>query len=199
VSIVTFEAVGLAGLVKAREGHFRFESGHHGSLWLDLDALFLRPSVVAPYARQLAERIAHYSVDVVCGPWSGGAFLAQMIAEQLDLSFVYSQPTGDTSASQLYTRAYSIPTAFEPHLDGKRIAVVDDVINAGSAVTATLVALTAVKAHSVVVASLMTLGQAGRQRITERGPVVETLETRNHQIWPAGQCPMCASNLPLES
>ena len=195
---MTFEAAGPAGLIGAREGHFRFESGHHGTLWLDLDGLFLRPSIVAPYARQLAERIARYRVDVVCGPWSGGAFLAQMIAVQMDLSFVYSQPVDDPTADRLYSRSYSIPAAFEAHLAGKRVAVVDDVINAGSAVTATLAALDAVKAQAVVVASLMTLGPVGRQRIAEHGQTVETLETRSHEIWPADRCPLCAENVPLE-
>jgi orotate phosphoribosyltransferase len=195
---VRFEVAGPAGLIGAREGHFRFESGHHGTLWLDLDALFLRPSIVAPYARQLAERIDRYRVDVICGPWSGGAFLAQMIAVQLDLSFVYSQPVDDPTADRLYSRAYSIPAEFEAYLAGKRVAVVDDVINAGSAVTATLTALAAVKAKAVVVASLMTLGPVGRQRIAELGPTVETLETRSHEIWPADRCPLCAGNVPLE-
>jgi len=195
---VTFETVGLAGLVGARQGHFEFESGHHGSLWLDLDALFLRPSAVGPYSRQLAERIVGHRVDVICGPWSGGAFLAQTIAEQLDLSFVYSQPAESARTGQLYSRTYSIPTALEQQLVGKRVAVVDDVINAGSAVTATLVTLTAAKAHPVVVASLMTLGQIGRHRITEHGLVLETLEARDHQLWPPETCPLCARDVPLE-
>ncbi|GAB3244370.1 phosphoribosyltransferase family protein [Kineosporia babensis] len=198
--MVTFEVAGLADLIRVREGHFRFESGHHGTLWLDLDSLFVRPSVVAPFARQLAEQISEYSVDVVCGPWSGGAFLAQMIAEQLDLAFAYSQPAEDhLGTDQLYARPYSIPTAFGAHLAGKRVAVVDDVINAASAATATMAALSAVKARIVVVASLMTLGQVGRQRITELGHVVETLQSRDHTIWPSNECPLCASRVPLES
>lgn len=34
---------GLLELVHGRRGHFRLESGHHSSLWLDLDALFAEP------------------------------------------------------------------------------------------------------------------------------------------------------------
>jgi orotate phosphoribosyltransferase len=196
---MTFETADLADLVRAREGHFRFESGHHGSLWLDLDALFLRPSAVAPHARRLGRLIAGHGVEVVCGPWSGGAFLAQMIAEQLDLSFVYSQPDPEVDANPLYSRGYTISAAFQSQLGGKRVAVVDDVINAGSAVTATLSALTAANAHPVVVASLMTLGQTGRRRIAERGLVMESLEAREHQLWSGDQCPLCARHIELES
>jgi orotate phosphoribosyltransferase len=196
---VGFEDAGLAALVRSREGHFRFESGHHGTLWLDLDTLFLRPALVAPYARRLAERMADHRLDVVCGPWSGGAFLAQMIAAEVDLAFVHSQPADEEVSDQLYARSYSIPIASAGHLAGKRIAVVDDVINAGSAVTATLAALAAVEGQVMVVASLMTLGSVGLRRIAGYGHTVETLEARSHEIWPAARCPLCAKNVPLQA
>ena len=34
----------LIEALPARRGHFRLESGHHGELWLNLDALFARPA-----------------------------------------------------------------------------------------------------------------------------------------------------------
>ena len=65
--------------------------------------------------------------------------------------------------------------------------------------TPALTALAGVGARPVVVASLMTLGQVGRRRITEHGLAVETLETLDHRIWPAAECPLCAENVPLEN
>lgn len=37
----------LLAASSATRGHFRYESGHHGNLWLDLDALFVDPRRVA--------------------------------------------------------------------------------------------------------------------------------------------------------
>ena len=39
----------LLNLLHSRQGHFRFESGHHGNLWLDLELLFLRPKAIQPF------------------------------------------------------------------------------------------------------------------------------------------------------
>ena len=40
----------VAELLPKREGHFVFESGHHGQVWLDLERLFLHPERVQPLA-----------------------------------------------------------------------------------------------------------------------------------------------------
>ncbi|MDQ3996992.1 MAG: hypothetical protein M3303_08225 [Gemmatimonadota bacterium] len=52
-------------LVAARRGHFRLESGHHGALWLDLDALFAESRRIAPFVAALANRIRPYDVSAV--------------------------------------------------------------------------------------------------------------------------------------
>jgi orotate phosphoribosyltransferase len=52
--------------LSVRRGHFRYESGYHGEIWLDLDRLFLNPLRIAPLAHDLASTIApkwHRSAD----------------------------------------------------------------------------------------------------------------------------------------
>ncbi|MCO1654388.1 hypothetical protein [Pseudonocardia humida] len=46
----------VMGLVGARTGHFRFESGHHGELWLELDAVFSSAAALEPAIGAVAER-----------------------------------------------------------------------------------------------------------------------------------------------
>src|SRR5436309_11092165 len=50
----------VAQLLPTREGHFVFESGHHGHVWLDLELLFLRPDRMQPLAEALADRLRGY-------------------------------------------------------------------------------------------------------------------------------------------
>jgi hypothetical protein len=45
-----------------RQGHFLFESGHHGGIWLDLELLFWRPEKVQSLAAALADRIGALAV-----------------------------------------------------------------------------------------------------------------------------------------
>jgi orotate phosphoribosyltransferase len=99
----------LLDLLVVRRGHFMLESGHHGDLWLDLDKLFLHPAALQPFTPQLADQLAKYRLDAVCGPLAGGAFIAHVIAIELDIDFYYTekymlpQPTG------LYPVANRIP------------------------------------------------------------------------------------------
>ena len=43
----------MVRLARPRSGHFDLRTGYHGDLWLDLDALFLRPSRLRPHVRWL--------------------------------------------------------------------------------------------------------------------------------------------------
>ena len=108
----------LLGLLSARRGHFILESGHHGNLWLDLDALFLRPAALRPFASELARRLGRHSVEAVVGPLVGGAFVAEMVAAELDLRFAFAERRVDARGV-----TYVIPDAFHDHLRGRTVAV----------------------------------------------------------------------------
>ena len=81
----------VLALMPARRGHFLFESGHHGDLWLDLELLCLTPDRVRPLAARLAARLASYEIDAVCGPLVEGAFVALMVASELGVPFSYAE------------------------------------------------------------------------------------------------------------
>src|SRR5256885_12135660 len=79
-------------LIPTREGHFVFESGHHGRIWLDLERLFLHPARVQPLAEALAHRLRGHQIAAVCGPLVEGAFVSLLVASSLRLPFTYSEP-----------------------------------------------------------------------------------------------------------
>ena len=74
----------VARLAQPRRGHFDLGTGYHGDLWLDLDALFLRPARLRPYVQWVSARLDAHQIDAVCGPLEGGAFLALAVADVLD-------------------------------------------------------------------------------------------------------------------
>ncbi len=55
----------LLELFAARRGPFRLESGHHGSLWLDLELLFKNPGKVRPMVESLAAKIRQYDAELI--------------------------------------------------------------------------------------------------------------------------------------
>jgi orotate phosphoribosyltransferase len=173
----------VAGLLPARSGHFRLESGHHSALWLDLELLCLEPDRVRPLAGSLARALSAHGVDVVCGPLIEGAFVALMAATALGVPFTYAERRTDGAGDGLFAVRYVIPPALRPHVQGRRVAVVNDVINAGSAVRGTLADLAQRGAVPVVVGTLAVLGTAAPRLTAAAGVALETLATLPNEIW----------------
>jgi orotate phosphoribosyltransferase len=190
-------AEALAALLPARRGHFRYESGHHGDLWLDLPRLYRDPGAVRRFAEQLAERLRPHRPEAVCGPLVEGAFVALQVAESLSLPFSYSERF-DTGEDRLFPVRYRVPDALRDELRGRRMAVVNDVVNAGSAVGGTLDDLAACAARPVAIATLAVLGERAEALAAERGVALEALLTLPHRIQAPGACDDCARGVPLE-
>jgi orotate phosphoribosyltransferase len=182
------------GLMAARTGHFLLESGHHGDLWLELDGLFWSDAI-HPAAERLAARIRPYGADVVCGPLVGGALLAQLVAARLGAAFCYAERT--STGTGLYSATYHLPTALRSRVPGRRVAIVDDVVNAGSAMRATLADLTAAGAEVVALGALLALGSTPAAIAAGVGLPLEALVTRSNEIWEPDRCPRCAEGEPL--
>lgn len=187
----------VLALLPARKGHFRLESEHHGSLWLDLELLCFRPAVVQSLADRLATALAAHAPEIVCGPLVEGAFVALMVAAKLDVPFTYSAPTTPREAAGLFPVRYVVPGALRSHLKGRRVAVVNDVINAGSAVGGTIADLRACRAEPVAIATLAVLGESADRLAADCGVALETLVRVPNDIWTPSECPLCAQGTPL--
>jgi orotate phosphoribosyltransferase len=187
----------LLDLLEVRRGHFCYESGYHGEIWLDLDRLFVKPRALTPFVQELAARLAQRDIEVVVGPFAGGAFLAQMIAVELGTLFAYAEPQPPSSRDALFSVAYRLPDTIAPFLKGKRVAIVDDVINAGSALRGTFNALIQAGAEPTVVGALLTLGEAATPFIRENRMALERLATIANPLWEPSNCPHCARRAPL--
>jgi len=104
----------IAQLLPTREGHFIFESGHHGQFWLDLERLFLHPERVRPLAEELAGRLRDHQIEAICGPLIEGAFVGLMVASALRSRFSYSEPVRDDRATGLFRSPTRSPKPFGP-------------------------------------------------------------------------------------
>jgi len=189
----------VLSLLAARKGHFLLESGHHGDLWLDLELLCLRPRLVEPAARELARRLSALGVDAVCGPLVEGAFVGLMVAAEMDVDFTYSVRFAQPAEDGLFPVGYGIPDAFERGLRNKRVAIVSDVVNAGSAMRGTFAALAACGAAPVAVGALVVLGTAAARFASSRNLVLESIAALPNSLWTPAECPLCVSGAMLEN
>jgi len=194
---MTPHADSLLSSVRARRGHFRFESGHHGDFWLDLETLCVRPAAIKPFAVELAARLRPHGVDAVCGPLNEGAFIALMVAAELDCDFTYAERfAGPRDA--LFPVEYRLPAAQHSLVRSRRIAIVNDVISAGSAVRGTYANLQTLDARVVAVGSLAVLGTPFVTFARECELALEALAHLPHNLWAPADCPLCKSGLPVE-
>ena len=179
----------MVQLARPRSGHFDLGTGYHGDLWLDLDSLLLRPSLLRAHVRWLAARLTEHSVDAVCGPLEGGAFLAYAVADLLGVAFLagYRLP-GETAR-------YHLP-AVQGGIDDWRVGVVDDAVNAGTAVVACVEELRGRGAVPVAVATLVSLGEASTMVQARMRMPFYPASTVPSRAWPAERCPLCAEGAP---
>jgi len=182
----------LSELARPRRGHFDLGTGYHGDLWLELDGLFLWPARIRPAARKLAGHLRQYGPAAVCGPVAGGAFLAQMVAEVLGAAFLpaYQEPGSPAR--------YRLPRVARDEIAGWPVAVVDDAVNAGTAVRASCQELRAAGAVPVAVAALLALGPGTTAITGTLGLPFHALTALPSHAWPARSCPLCAAGTPLD-
>ena len=181
-----------------RSGHFRFESGHHGDRWLEPDLLLRRPTALRPFAIALSQRLRRHDFEVVCGPLTGGAFLAQMVAEQCDVAFAFAERFAPPPSDALYQGRYRIPDALGEGLRGRSVAIVNDVTNAGSAVRGTYEDLVARGARPVAFGTLIALGAWSSSFANDHDLALEALERLGNNLWTPDECPLCAAGEPLQ-
>jgi orotate phosphoribosyltransferase len=191
-------ADGLIEALDAKRGHFRLESGHHGELWLDLEGLFARPARLAPFVAELAGQLSRCAADVVCGPLVGGAFVAQAVADRLGIEASWTERVTAPSGAGLYTARYRIPDALRDRVRGRSVAVVDDVVNAGSATRATIADLRACDAHPVALGALLVLGGGAARLAGAEGLRLASVAALPNAIWAPANCPLCAAGVALE-
>lgn len=191
-------AAAFLELVAGRRGHFRLESGHHSALWLDLDPLFAEPHRINPFVTKLTAALRPYNVAAVCGPLLGGALLAQLVAHALGVEFSFTERAMQSHDGGLYQASYHLPPAFAGRVRGQRLAMVDDVMSAGSALRGTFAELRSHDAVPVVAGALLALGSTGADFFAERGVAVVAVTRDEFDLWLPVDCPLCAAGLPLE-
>jgi orotate phosphoribosyltransferase len=119
-----------------------------------------------------------------------------VIADDLGVEFAFAERVV-TDRAGLYPVDYRIAPALRGAMAGKRVAIVDDAISAGSAVRATLADAESCGAVPVALGALIMFGPRGRQFAADRQIPIECLVDLPNPIWVPGECPMCALGAPL--
>ena len=186
-------------LLGVRRGHFKMESGYHSETWFELGSLFDDTVTVRPFAAELADRLRPHRADAVCGPMTGGAKLAGMIATELGIDAVVAERYESPGATSLFSVRYRVAETQRQKTRGRRIAIVDDAISAGSAVRGTHADLIACGALPVALAALVVFGDAAAHFASDSGVALEAIERVPFDMWRPTDCPLCKDGVALDT
>jgi len=190
----------LLNLLHSRSGHFLTESGRHSDVWFNSQNLFKEPNQLSPIVSELGKKITRHTFDIVCGPMFGGAQIAKMISDEYDMDYVISERhvTHDVSSPKPIV-SYFIPKNSHGQVKGKKIAIVDDIINAGAATKATYDVLISLGAIPVLLGALLVKGDLIYPFISSNNLSLEMISKCDNNMWLPEECPLCAAHQTLES
>jgi orotate phosphoribosyltransferase len=176
--------------------HFVYISGDHGSGWIDKDAIFIDPKRVDHLASMLAEAVRPIDAEVVCGPATGGLIVAQWTAHTLGLPAVFAEHEASPDLGQLRGR-FVLRRGYDRLVAGRRVLVVDDIVNSGHSVRQTVEAVRRARGHVTTVAALVHRGNVDTVGIGV-SRYIYLLETDIPE-WSAADCPLCGQGVPVNT
>jgi orotate phosphoribosyltransferase len=169
--------------------HIVYTSGKHGSAYVNKDAVYPNTVRVAELCPALADVAAPYGAQVVCGPAMGGIILAQWTGHHLGLPAVYAEKRGD--GGMVLKRGYDKLVA------GKRVVVVEDVLNTGGSLRETIAAVREAGGDVVAAAALVNRGAVTAAQVG--APVLVALLDVILDAWDADACPLCRDGIPINT
>ena len=179
--------------------HFVYDSGQHGSGWIDKDVVNENTNRDDGLCRMLADVVRDLGAEVVCGPATGGLIVSQWTAHALGVQSVFAdhseqQPTAPGGPLR---GPFILRRGYDKVVDGKRVVVVDDVINTGLALRQTVQAVQQNGGKVMAAAAIITRGNATPADcgVTDLRYLLEC----EIPSWPAAGCPLCKAGVPVNT
>src|SRR5262245_4359995 len=136
--------------------HFVYISGDHGSGWIDKDAIYPHTERIEQLSRRLAGLMRGRGIEAVCGPATGGLIIAEWTAHELGVLATFTEHDaprpGELRGRFVLRRSYDHVVA------GKKVLVVDDIVNTGHSIRQTIEAVRGAGGAVVAAGALVNRG-----------------------------------------
>lgn len=156
---------------------------------MNKDAVYPYTERVAELCGLMAEAVREHEPDVACGPAMGGIILSQWTAHHLGCLAVYAEKAPE--GGLVLRRGY------DAVVRGRRVLVVEDILNTGGSLRETVVAVRA--AGGVVVAAAALCNRGGVTAQEAGVPALVALVELTLDSWEASACPLCRDRVPINT
>jgi len=180
------------------DGHFDYDNGYHGRVYLNPHQLFRHPSTIWRFAQDLIDLLPSELVqrtEVVAGPATGGALLAHTLAGLLDSRRSLTHPPCSFAPFN-YDPAggFTLRPFYRHELNGKRVLLADDVRNTGE--TFARCAALVKEAGGTVVATVEIYDRL--ESIIDLGvPNIALADYKAPENYKVSDCPLCKNGQPI--
>lgn len=173
------------------DSHVVYTSGRHGRAYVNKDALFPWPNLVETICKELASRLHDTQVDVVVGPVAGGVAYAFELARHLgpEVLRIYAEKADGGG--------FVLKRGFDKLVEGKRVLVVEDILNTGGSVAAVIRAVQDAGGTIVAIAAICNRGGVTADQL--QVPQLVSLVNVTMESWEAKDCPLCRDNVPINT
>jgi orotate phosphoribosyltransferase len=144
----------------------------------------------------MANVVRDLNVEVVCGPAMGGLIIAEWTARELKVLAAYAEhdPTPQDKAIR---GRFILRRGYDHLVAGKRVLVVDDIVNTGLSLRETAEAVRGAGGQVVAGACLVTRGNVDAAALgVDR--FVYLLECKI-PAWPESACKLCQNHVPVNT
>ena len=181
------------------DSHFVYTSGKHGSAYVNKDAVYPHVRVISQLCHAIAEhfsdgRVYGYGINAVVGPAISGVILSTRVADWL------GQMTGRNVIS-LYTEKrddgeFIFTRGYDKFVPGRRVLVVEDTLTTGGSAKKVIEATRSLGGKVIGLGVLCNRGGVTPQDVADP-PELFALVNINLDAWDEEECPLCASNVPI--
>ena len=172
-----------------RDSHIVYTSGRHGSAYVNKDAVYPHTERVRELCALMADAARPLGAEVVCGPAMGGIILAQWTGHHLALPAVYAEKAPEGGMA--------LRRGYDALVRGRRVLVVEDVVNTGGSLAEAIRAVRA--AGGVVVGATALCNRGGVTAADLDIPVLHALLELSLDSWSAEEGPLCRRRVPVNT
>jgi len=167
-----------------QNGHFLLSSGLHSPQYFQCALVLQFPHFLEKFCSEIREYFyEEEDIQLVIAPAIGGIMVAQELARQLGVRFIFTERENDKMTLR---RGFHI----EPH---EKILIVEDVITTGSSVQEVIDIVEKAKGYAVGVGAIVDRSEG---QIDFGMPLFATVQVKAVTYQP-DRCPLCSQKIPL--
>jgi orotate phosphoribosyltransferase len=144
----------------------------------------------------MANVVRDWDAEVVCGPATGGLIVAEWTAHELGALSVFTEHDMAPAGASLRGR-FVLHRGYDRVVSGKRVLIVDDIVNTGLSLRETGEAVRDAGGQVVGAACLVSRGNVAAAGLGV-GRFVYLLEY-HIPAWPESACQLCRTGVPINT